>query len=228
MSAHSSGRFVPQEYLGDVQPWSFEAVSRDGGLSSSQQRFAEEFQAKEAALRQEGYAQGFVQGHAQAMVEAQQRIQAYIEGQGQQAARDIAQLLRSVQDEWDQARQQLAEQILQLAIDIARQVLLRQPRMDAAALQALVQEATRLMEAEVEQVSVHLNPTDFALLQAADSGALTEWSRQLRPDPDVAMHGCVVRTGTRSVDASLATRWQRVVASLGLEQVWVSIDEHSR
>jgi flagellar assembly protein FliH len=220
MNPRTPDRFVPQERITVLEPWSFEAVDKHAALNSAQQRYAVEVEQREQAIRQDAYAQGFVQGHAQAMVEAQQRIQAYTEGQGQQAAQDLAKLLCTVQEEWDAARQKLAEGMLQLAAAIAQQVLLRQPRLDRVALDALVAEAMRLLEAEVDDVKVYLNPSDWAFLHDAGYDALGTTSARLLVDPNVALHGCLVRCGASSVDASLATRWRRVLAGLGLDIAW--------
>lgn len=87
-------RFIPGEEVVDAAQWSFGAVDTAALALAARARAQEEAKEQAAAdvAHREGYAQGVLDGRAQAMQEAQAQIAAFQAGQGQEAARNFASL----------------------------------------------------------------------------------------------------------------------------------------
>ncbi|MES2878835.1 MAG: FliH/SctL family protein [Pseudomonadota bacterium] len=144
-------RFIPDEEIGAVEQWSFGAVDTAAVLLAAQVREREEAtdQVKSDALKQEGYgegyAEGFIQGQAQTRVEAQQQVAEFIAHQGQEAAQNFTQLFASVQAQQADAEQVMARGVLELACELARQVLRHELSVNPGVLQPVVREALGLL-----------------------------------------------------------------------------------
>ena len=118
-------RFIPGEEIGAVEPWNFDAVDTASLLLAAQLKGREKTaeQIRDDALRQEGYEQGFARGRAQATVDTQRQMADFKAHQGREAAQNLAQLFNAAQAQLDTAEQVIAQGTLELACELARQVL---------------------------------------------------------------------------------------------------------
>lgn len=221
-------RFIPDEEVGTVEQWSFGAVDTASLLLAAQVKLREEAvdQARLDEIRQEGYAEGFVQGQAQTTLEAQRQIAEFIADQGQQAAQNFAQLFVSAQTQLNGAEQVIARGVLELACELARQVLRRELIVDASALQPVIREALGLLAAESKSALVRLHPSDLAQLEDVVRTEFSGLSLTLRGDATLDRGDCVIESAGTVVDGTLEKRWMRAVASLGLNPPWEeAVDE---
>lgn len=180
---------------------------------------------------QEGMRQGTEQGLQQARAEAeqqlahteqqwQQRLHDYQTNIGNEAAQHLAAVVAEAQNGIRGLQQQMAPDLLQLACDIARQVVRQELRSNPQALLPVVREALDMLGAETKPSTVRINPEDWAHLEphlrAAMSNPRIEWLA----DASVARGGCRVECNGAHIDGSLERRWQRAVAALGLVSTW--------
>ena len=114
----NSTRFIPGEEIGAVAQWRFGDVDSASILMREQSEDA----AKAEIVRQQGYAEGFVQGRAQALLEAQHQINEFTSNQGKDAARQSAALLASAQTQLDAAEHMDAQGVLDHAWECTRQI----------------------------------------------------------------------------------------------------------
>ena len=63
--------------------------------------------------------------------------------------------------------------------------------------------------------SLHLNPDDADLLGPVMAPVLAPRGAQIVPDRSIAAGGCLITSAGAEVDATLNTRWHRVLASIG-------------
>ncbi len=215
-------RFVPGEEIDAVSRWSFGAVDTATGLVAAQDKARQQArgQARDEVLRQEGYAQGFVQGQAHAVLDAQRKISDQAADQGRVAAQRFALLFDAAQEQLAQAQQVMAQGVLELGCELARQVLRHELSVNPNALQPVVREALGLLAADSKSAVVRLNPLDIEVMQGALQTELGALSLSLIADANVKPGGCLVLSGGTVVDGSLDTRWRRAVGSLGLNLPW--------
>jgi len=64
---------------------------------------------------------------------------------------------------------------------------------------------------------VHLNPQDYELVSAELQVDASHRGCRFVADPSVAAGGCRIETPQGEIDATLATRWRRVIGALGLD-----------
>ena len=233
-------RFIPKEELGVVTRWNFGAVDALDSLllvpanQSTEQGSEEEISARaaEAAAQQaqqaqeqeqateDAYARGLAQGKEQTTVEWQRRMDEYVAGQGKEAAQRLAAAVQALEGSLGDMQQHMAQDVLQLACDIARQVVRQELRANTAALQPVIAEALGMLVADGRPATVRLHPSDLELAGTALREEFANPPLQWLADADVPPGGCRVEAAGTVIDGSLQKRWQRAIAPLGLASAW--------
>lgn len=215
-------RFIPGEEIDAVEQWSFGAVDTASILMAAQAKEREEAsdQVRNEAFKQEGYAEGFVQGQAQTRLDAQRQIADFIANQGQEAAHNFAQLFAAVQAQQADTEQVMAQGVLELACELARQVLRHELSVNPKALQPVIREALGLLVADNKSALIRVNPGDLEVLQDEVRAEFSSLSLTLLGDATVTRGGCLIESAGTVVDGTLEKRWMRAIASLGLNSPW--------
>jgi flagellar assembly protein FliH len=219
-------RFISDEDVATVTEWDFGAVDHSAVRFAAKLKAQEEAEeaAKESSARQagyaEGYAAGFAQGHAQATMEGQRQITEYIATQGQENAATFASLFDNVRQQLAQAEQVMAQGVLELACELARQVLRHEMSTNPNALQPVVREALGMLAVDSKAAVVRMNPLDIEALAEVVRQEFSNLALTLLPDATLVRGGCLVESAGTVVDATVEKRWLRAVSSLGLDAAW--------
>ncbi len=230
-------RFIPKEELGVVTRWHFGAVDALDSMRLAptmlprEQESEEDLAARDAeaaelqaqALQQaadDAYARGLAQGQEQTTVEWQRRMDEYVAGQGKEAAQRLDAAVQALGSSLGAMQQHMAQDLLQLACDIARQVVRQELRVNTAALQPVIAEALGMLVADGRPATVRLHPADLELVGAALREEFASPPLQWLADADVPPGGCRVEAAGTVIDGSLQKRWQRAIAPLGLASAW--------
>lgn len=221
--ASNYSRFIPGEEIDAVAQWRFGAVDAAAMLLEEQARTRiQEEQAE--TFRQEGYAQGFadgsVQGHGQAMLEAQEQVNAFLNNQGQDIARQLATLVESAHAQLDAAEQVAARGMLDLACELARQVLRHEISTNPNALLPVIREALTPLIADSKSAVLKLHPLDMDMLQDVLRADYPNLPLTLLADASISRGGCLVQSAGTQIDGTLEKRWARAVGQLGLDLPW--------
>ncbi|MDB5893936.1 MAG: hypothetical protein JWQ88_1467 [Rhodoferax sp.] len=233
MTASSNGRnfakFIPSEEVGTVAQWQFGTVGNPR-LAAPSAELAPELEPEEPIQVQlerawdEGYTAGMAQGSAQATEEGNRRLDEFVQNQGVEAARHLASVAIGLEARLKQAEQDIAQQVLALACNLARQVVRRELAIDPQALLPVVREALGMLVMDGKPAVVKLNAEDLALLKAPLREAHPAPGLHWVADAGVARGDCLVESSGTVIDGSLARRWERAVAHLGLVSSWASDD----
>lgn len=210
--------FDPDKPAGPTRPEAADpeppAEPEDSGADDEQVVLptVEELEQMQAELReqaqQEGYREGFAQGHADGHAQGLAEGQSEIAGQAGRlasAATAIEQALARLDDEVPEALLQLA---VMLAARLVGDTLAHRP----AAILHCIREA--LTELPQSSTCIHLHPDDLTLVRT-HAPELIEQGHRLVEDAQVGRGGCVIESGSTRIDATLRTRWQRVLDNLG-------------
>jgi flagellar assembly protein FliH len=218
--AHSS--YIPAEQVVDANSWHFDAVDQNALKFAAKVKAQAEAQdrVRDDAARQAGFADGYAQGHAHATLEGQRLIQDYIDSQGQDAAQHFLNLFRLAQEQVEQSQQAMAKGVLELACELARQVLRRELTVNPNALQPVVREALGMLTVDSKMAAVRMHPVDLDVFAEDLAREFPNLSLTLVPDASVTAGGCLVEAAGTVVDGTVQRRWHKAVASLGLESNW--------
>lgn len=224
--------FIPGEEIAEVSGWSFAAVDSHSDRFAAKLR-AQEMQEtlqKEEGLRQVGYAEGygagysegFAKGHEQASLAGQQQLDEYIAQQAREASVRFAGLFERVQSQLADQEQQIAQGLLELACEVARQVLRKELSVNPNLVQPVIREALSMLLLDSRPATVRLHPVDADVLAGTVREEFAGLALNLVPDASVTPGGCLVECAGAVVDGTVEKRWRKAVASLGLESTWES------
>ena len=212
-------RFIPREEIDGVAAWQFDAVdgsqpatAADSGPALSEDALHD--------IRQQAYAEGFAHGHDAGSQEVRDALEAPLRHQAEEAGVRMAQMLQSTRNSLIRSEQQISQHILELACDLARQVVRRELRADHEALKPVIDEALRELIVDGLPATVRMNPADLQAMGGALRETLASPVPELVADPAISPGGCVVETASTSVDATVEKRWARAVGNLGLNTPW--------
>jgi len=168
---------------------------------------AEEIEGMHRQAQQEGYnagyEAGFGEGQQAGLAEAQAQV------------RQMATLLDNLGQALTGIDQNVADALLELALETARQVLRSAIRTQPEALLPVIREAISNLPLHHGAINLHLHPDDvrFVREQLGDQLPANGW--HLVDDPEIERGGCHLKAGASEVDATIPTRWQRVLESIG-------------
>jgi flagellar assembly protein FliH len=219
-------RFIPGEEIDVVEQWQFGAIDTAAQLLAAQVKAREDQEelAQAESERQdafkEGFSKGMEQGKLQAQAELQRQMQAFLDKQGKDAANKLSELLDTAQHQLQEAEQSMAQGVLELSCELARQVLRRELNVNIDVVMPVLSEAIGLLGAEHKAAVVKLNPQDLVSLGEQIHTDFAGIALSLRADPEVLPGGCLVESAGMVVDGTVQKRWQRAVATLGLASHW--------
>lgn len=195
-----------------------ETVARMNQAELDRLRLAAQTAGGEAGYQQgyqkgheEGHEEGYEVGHAQGQTEGHAAAMAAVHEQ----ARQLQALALSLPAALRLAESSVADDLLALAMDLARQVLGQVLSVEPLAMLAVVHELLRAEPALVGTPQLFLHPDDAALVNQHLSKDLQDAGWRIRQDADLQRGGCRVMASSGERDASLQTRWSRIAATLG-------------
>ena len=198
---------VPKEKRSAYQRWELDSFdgSKPQKTSATILPTVEQVERIYQQAREEGHAMGYREGQQQAQAEAT-RLQT---------------LLSELEQALQQFDQQVAQDLLALALEVARKMLGQALKIHPELVLAVVQEAIRCLPHATQHIHLTLHPDDAALVRTHLSDQFSQFDWKIREDPQIGQGGCRVEAGGSEVDATLSTRWQRILASLGQESNWL-------
>jgi flagellar assembly protein FliH len=210
---------ISREEQADCRPWEpacFDDAPRDVALSHAEVSLPtiEQITAIQEQAQQEGYAAGRAEGHAAGLAEGRALAEA-------EAVR-LAALADGFAGETRRADAIISEQVLELAVDLARAILKSALAVRPELVIPLVREAVRYLPALQQPALLYLNPADLALVRERIGDELAKTGWQLTEDAALEPGGCRVEMPSNQIDAALPVRWQRLVAALGKQTDWLA------
>lgn len=211
-------RFIPREEIDGVAAWQFAAVdgsdqhaalTTDNGTEpAGEERLTE--------MREQAYAEGFRHGHDAGAQSVREAMEATMRRTAEETAVRMAQLLRTTRDHLKNSEHDISRHILELACDLARQVIRQELVQHPVQLQGVVSEAMSQLIDDGLPATVRMNPADLALMKGALQETLGDRAPEFVADPGITPGGCVVESQANSVDATIEKRWLRAIGNLGL------------
>lgn len=174
------------------QPWAFPQVSQSSGLGAN---VGVAGRRSDKRQEEDAYKAGFARGLADGMASSQSEI-------NQRLAR-LDQALLFISIPIDAIDEQVEQELAGLAIEIARQIIRRETKLDSGHVVAVVREAIASLPLGNESMSIHLNPVDASCVKEALSLSETDHSCKIVEDPVISRGGCRIVSATSQIDATI-------------------------
>jgi len=174
---------------------------------------AENIAQIEDEARQNGHQAGYQAGYDEGLKAAEQAAQAAQAAQLEQ----LAGMISSLQNSLKTIDQTVADQLLKLAVEIAAQIICGALAVKDDFLLPIIREAITALPLHHGHAQLRINPADAVTIRAQLGEQFAQTGIQIVEDSEISPGGCNLRAGTSEVDASIETRWKRVLESIGAE-----------
>lgn len=177
-------------------------------------------------IHAEARRQGYEEGHAEGLTLGI----AVGKAEGEKAGRAAAAQLLAVAAKLDSALAELdgavAEELTALALEIARQTLCQSIEYKPETIIGVVREAVGQLSHQ--HANIYLHPEDASLVRMYSGDQLAHAGHRIQDDTRLKRGDVLVESGGAQIDGTVANRWKRVVASLGLTTPWVEEEKTER
>lgn len=206
-----SDTVLPKEQLTAWQRW--ELPNFDDGTSAGTGQHvsadalptAGQLEQMHQQAREEGYQAGYAEGQQQAMELAQR----------------MGSLLDSLNNELHQVDQQVTQDVLNLALELAKQMVHQTLAAKPEVLLDVIRDAISNLPHFNQAAHLVLHPDDAKLVRSGMGEQLSHSGWKIFEDAKMERGGCRVETAHSQIDATLVTRWQHIVASIGQDNSWI-------
>lgn len=206
-----SNAVIPEERLTAWQRWELGSFDQNKAALPGTQKSTVAGNLPTAAdverIHQDAHKQGYDAGYEE----------------GTARARMEALRLHTLVEQLDQALgafdQRVAEELLGLSLAIARQVVRQTIAARPTAILEVVREALTLLPHQ--HAALYLHPEDATLVRAHLGDQLAHLGHRIHEEAALSRGGLRLETGGSHLDASVETRWKRVVESMGAAGDWV-------
>ena len=165
---------------------------------------ADQIQRIQQQAYQEGFAAGMKDGRAESQAEAQ-RMHA---------------MMLALHHSMSLFEESMAQEIMDLALDIARQMVRSALEADPVLVLAVVREAIESLPHTYQHPTLALNPQDAHLVREMLAQEYPGEVWRIVEDAQIERGGCRLETSSTDIDARMESRWQRIVTALGSDASW--------
>lgn len=163
---------------------------------------AEDIERIHDEARKEGYDAGYEEGTARGRIEAM-----HFHG-----------LVEGMEKSLTNLDQEVAEEILALATELARQMVRHTLSSHPEVVVDLLREA--LAQIPQAHAQIHLNPEDVAMARDYLEEHFAHAGHRLVEDATISRGGVRIEATGSQIDATVQTRWRRIMDSLGRNISW--------
>ena len=198
----------------NVQRWQYPAIDKLTGTTSSSQSnkrtsgpvTAEQIEKIQHEAYKEAYEAGFTKGREEATIKVLEQNNANIIA--------LEKILAYFSQPLEDLDTIIEDQLLQLVVLIAKQIIRRELKTDSGQIVAVVRDTVSLLPLANRPVYVRLHPDDLTLIK--ESIAIAEDNNPIHYLADVGLNrgDCIVSTETSNIDASIENRVNSIIAGL--------------
>lgn len=206
----SSSPVIPREKLSAYQRWEMHAFDTPGDFTSpTRATSGPGHEAQLEIVRREAYAKG----HAEGLIAGTQK--------SCDDARRLHDVLAAVTQQHHDIEQRLADDLLQLALTLARQMVRRALAVHPDLIVPLVKDALMQLAAPEIPLTMTLHPADAAVVRTQLSESMEAGRWRIVEDAGLQRGGCLLQSATSQLDATVETRWRHLTTALGMDDRWL-------
>jgi len=164
------------------------------------------------SVRKDGYTKGMQEGFAVGLEKA--REYAEVERQS------FIKVMRNFSDALEKSDEQIADDILSLALDIAKSMLKTKLQVDPAAVLPVVIDAIHYLPHIQKPARIIVHHEDAQILREYLSDELASQHWIVQEDVNIERGGCLVETGANQIDATNEVRWKRISEAFSKNNQW--------
>lgn len=197
------------EELEAMQRQAFEEAAREGREAG----YREGFDKGSQEGYREGYDKGFQQGYREGREKGEAEGRAAAERSLEEEVNYLGQIMTALAEPLKVLDDQVEEELVALAMTVARQLVRRELKTDPGQIVAVVREALALLPLSQRTVTLTLHPEDAERVRSALKLDQIRVPWQIVEDPLLSRGGCRVETEVSRIDATVEARLAAVIAT---------------
>lgn len=199
---------LPKEQLTAYERWELPNLGSNkmGKTGSRGHVNNADFALPTAAELAEVQRQAHEEGYQTGLTEGRQRIET---------------LLITMAEAMQQADQDIAQELLNMSLEIARQMLQQALKVHPELLLSTIRAAIASLPHFQKGAHLVLHPDDAEIVRTGMGEQLHHSGWHIFEDAQIARGGARVETSQSQIDATLDSRWQRIVAAIGQDDSWI-------
>ncbi|MBK8891431.1 MAG: flagellar assembly protein FliH [Dechloromonas sp.] len=166
---------------------------------------ADELERLHQQAHDEGFAAGHRAGSAKVAAEAER-------------LRQIVDTLTGTSQQFDQS---LANDLVELALAISQQVMRQMIELRPELILPVVNEVLGQLPLSHQRARLILHPEDVDLVKESLGDRIERSGWEILGDMQMGRGGCRLEATECEIDATLESRWQRVVSAIGSDGAWI-------
>jgi len=195
---------------GSAKAWALPEISdKSKQVEQGASLTARESKAVEDAInriRKEAHLEGFNKGRQDGMANGQQQVE--------QVVNSLTSVFNALATPLKHTDEMLEEELINLAVSIAKQIVRRELKTDPAQIVAVVKESLSVIPSSAQHIRVYLNPEDAELVRKIMPVNAGEHKWSIADDPVLSRGSCKVETDATVVDASFESRIASIAAAI--------------
>ena len=200
-----SSDFIARENLSAWQRWELAALPPADDAESAGGTPAQGAAAARALIDAEARAAGYAAGMATAATEHAR----------------LSALLATLGDTVVNHEQQMCDEVLDLALVLARQLVGEALSVRRELVRPIVSAALKQLPQSTQRIELRMHPSDVELVTPLLAANALGARCEIIADALIAPGGCQLETEQCAVDATLPTRWRQLLANLGRSDEWL-------
>ncbi|WP_455209964.1 flagellar assembly protein FliH [Kaarinaea lacus] len=205
-----SKKVISADEAGSIERWQTPVVEQSLPGGEAQVSFgpitAEAIEKIQKQAYKEAYDEGLTKGYKDGLAKATAQLDPQIQL--------LNKAMSALSEPFAQLDQEVEQQLTELAITIARQLVRREIKTDPGQIIAIVREAILALPSATKKTYVYLHPEDMELVKTKLSASEPESYWRLMEDPTLSRGDCKVMTDTSTIDATVERRLSSLVANL--------------
>jgi flagellar assembly protein FliH len=163
--------------------------------------------------RTDGYAQGYQEGYAAGLIEG--NIDGLAESKLEMDAQiaKLQQLVMNMSEQIALANQDIGQDLLKLAIELAQAMTKSTLALDPEAIIPIVKDAIEHIPSVQQPAQLILHPDDATIIKNHMADDLDKAGWKVKTDIHIERGGCKLETAHNLLDATVGTRWQRLTGA---------------
>jgi flagellar assembly protein FliH len=194
-------------------------TAREAAVPPAPTFSAEEIAQLREQARRDGHAEGHREGYEAGLGEGRAKGEAEALALGRAAAESLVAATARFEEQVAALDGALAEEVVALATEIAREVIRQSIAIKPETVVSVVREA--IAQLPLQHASIHLHPEDSSLVRSYAGEQLSHAGHRVHDDPKLARGDVLVECGGSQLDATVATRWRRVLDRIGHSEPWL-------
>jgi len=178
-------------------------VDDDAPITAREMKALEE---ENSSVREQAYKEGFSKGQRDGLANGQLQIDKIMQS--------LTTILNALSTPLKYVDEKLEDELVNLSVSIAKQIVRRELKTDPAQIVGVVKESLSFIPSSAQSVRVYLNPEDAEIVRKIMPVNAGERSWNIIDDPVLSRGSCNVETDATVVDATFESRIATIAAEI--------------